>query len=364
MWDGGGNSNSDGLLFIERCYIVRIQDCTLSNIAKSTADCLTVKNTFNFKWDGGNISGTFPLGTNRNGIRIGSGGTDPWVTSNIEITNTLIQYNGKYGVHIDHVGNIMDNLALDNVSIGKNSEWNIYVNSPDVSNVKLKNVHFEGSGWNNTNTPATGFGNLFAKDIKGLSVDTCLSFNAHTHFYLDGVEGFNFTGLKAFAGAGIIIPSSTMLKLRSTSNTCHGALRESENFIREDLIDTLYDISETNPINLLRDFCTHAENESGWSSRYEPNPDIYKNTIINRKGSFVSDQMYSPDGVDWYKMMIAKKYRGEKGSIPTAAPAEGQGTFMFNNNGVVQGTTGSQYIVMGWYYSGGAWRDMRTLTGT
>ena len=86
--------------------------------------------------------------------------------------------------------------------------------------------------------------------------------------------------------------------------------------------------------------------------------------VVNRVTGGAAAQMYTPNGVDWYKMMIARKYQGDIGTEPVGVPDEGNGSFWFNNNGVVQGAASSQYIIFGWYYAGGAYREMRTLTGT
>ena len=268
QWNGQGNTDSDGLLFLERVYMVDFKGVSLENIGKSTADCLTIRNCFNVNWNGGNISGTFPLGTNRSGVRIGSTTATPWATSNVAFRNTLIQYNGKNALFTIHEGNIMDNLIIENSSLGKNSEWHVHVDSPDISNVTLSNVHFEDSGWNGTTTPDTGFGNLLAVNIKCLSVENCLSVDAHTHFFLDGVQGFNFTGNKVFESGVVTIAGSTMIKLRSTTSRCTGAFRISENFIRDDQIDDLYNIVETEQITLTRDFVIKAQSNAEWAATY------------------------------------------------------------------------------------------------
>lgn len=50
----------------------------------------------------------------------------------------------------------------------------------------------------------------------------------------------------------------------------------------------------------------------------------------------------------------------------TSAPASGTwatGDKVKNTNPSEAGTAGSKYVVIGWIYVGGSWKDMRVLTG-
>lgn len=366
-WYGGDNTESDGGIFIDRCYILQVRECSSSGWGKSTAVAAEFRNVFNCKVEGGNYANGYPGVTGQAAIRVGSKnslsvGTDAWNTSNVIITNLLVQH-AKYGIEVAHDGNIFDNLTIDNVSLGKNGQWGIYCRNPNVNNIKIVNNHFESGGYNESNIPNSNTGHITIHRSRGVEISNNSFQDALLYIDLDSVPAFDIgRGNKFFETGNYSLTGNILLKLRTSTAACIGSF--GENDIRTDQIDVLYDLVESNGfrIDLARRFRTKSI-EANWNTAVFPNPTSYQGTVVDRYQSTNApfDMMVSA-GSSWYRMMVSSMYKGERTSIPTTV--ENLGSFYLNKSATLDGPTGSKYLVFGWYCMGGsAWKPLRMLTG-
>ncbi|MNF53961.1 hypothetical protein D3C84_353700 [compost metagenome] len=362
---GGDNVLSDGGIYIDRCYIVRVEDVSSSGWGKVGAHAAEFRNVFNFELSGGNYANGFPGSSGDAVVVVGSknsGNGDEWNTSNVTLRNTLLQH-GMYGLKVEHDGNIFDNLTLDNVSFGKNALWNVYTDTPNINNIGIRQGHFESPGYNGSSVPNAGSGHIKIHRATCVDIGTVSFQDALTYFDFDSVRAFDIgRGNKYFETGYYALAGSTLLKIRTTYGNCIGAWGENE--IRFDQIDKPFDFVETAPyrIDVARRARTKVV-ESFWDSEIYMNPKAYQGTVINRYQSANApfDQMIT-DGASWYRSMISSMYKGERIGIPTTN--ENQGSFYLNKNGTLQGEPGAKYIVFGWYsLGGGSWQPMRFLTG-
>jgi len=367
MWIyGNGNLISEGGIYIDRAYFVDLRNLYVSGYSKESAVSVKVTNVFNFLAQQFQFANGFPLAKGRASFQVGSVGHNAWNSSNIQLINGACQYGGYANIEIIHSENILDNLVIDNVTLGKSGKYSFYADNADVSTVTLKNNHFESAGWAGDGNPlAADSAHIYAHKLKSLQLENNHHQDARTYIDIDSVGSFNADGGYYLESGAYDITGNTLLKCRTTSGSINGRFGAAN--IRTDQIDNLFDYVESdgNIVSIVNEW-RRQPNESIWNSDVFHNPNVFKSQIVNRVASTNApfDQMYSPDGTEWGRMMYSRLYRGERSTSPNGIVTGQAGWFYFNSAGVTAGTSGNVYMVIGWKCtSGSSWKEMRVLTG-
>lgn len=353
IWiDGGNNTDSLGGLRTDRCYIVDIRNCAVQGFGKTGGSLVSAQNVFNWKWEGGQISGNYPTASASNGITVGSTGASAWNTSNVQIKNTLIQ-RCNIGLNVNHTANLMDNLLVDNTSFGTNTTAHIYSPNANVSNITLTNNHFEST--------AAGTGVNIRKAVSVVMRNN-YSQNALKHVYLEDVDGFELVANKLANGTAIA--GDTGIHVKYSAGPCRGSI--SGNSINTSEITTAYNIEGAVGV----DWGIIVTSEASWAY-YASKASTFKGAIFFRYEREPYTAMWtSPDGVEWYNYVMSLRTNGEASSIPTTGAYVRGGT-VANLEPVELGAGGSKYVNIGWmrmttgsgHVLNTDWMEMRTLTG-
>ena len=196
---GNQTTSATGALNISRTFQVELDRLELGSFYSSSAIVLNAQNVFSLAVNNCHIycaENDTDIGTAKGDcVLVGSPDPDSWSSSNLVFTGGLLQ-RGDYGLRVtaSHVGSL-DNLTIDNVSIGNNRENNLRI--PDVTGrittVTLKNVHFENAGRTGSSTIALK-DSVYVNDIDSLSIDNCHSNGANVHYNLLDISSINIIG--------------------------------------------------------------------------------------------------------------------------------------------------------------------------
>lgn len=359
---GDNNTTSEGGFLFERCYVVRLEDCSAVSWAKSTAHAVQIRNVFNFEVSGGNYSNGFPNGQGSHVFRVGSKSPDAWNTSNVIIRNTLIQRAGGYGVFIDQEANIFDNLLIDNVSFGSNMLGSFYANTTLLNNLTIKNCHFESAGKLPDNTLSDVY-HVYVRGPSCVEVTNNSFQDAKWHARLENINSFVFENNKIFETGVYTIAASVGL----TCVNSYGSV--GANRIDTAQIDTRYSFDTASRVAMGILDTTEAE----WFPTIFNAPTTYRNAIINRRERARDFDMLAvaPNGVNWRILNMSTRSVSWANTIPTTGSYT-RGDIVYNEDPAILGTSGNQYTVLGWrrittgsgHTSGTDWVVMRVLTGT
>ncbi|GEM_PF-4585042 len=389
LWfDGEGNTTSDGGVNIQRSYIVDLNRVQISKFEKDGAIQLNVRNTFNFIFRNGQISGSYPAAGGGYGVVIGSDTPNEWNTSNVQIVNSLIQRNKYYGLLILQAANVFDNLLLDNVSIGNNGlggkgplvsngtavGGSIFSDSPNINNIEIRNIHFESAGYDYSNPGIIALRtHLDLRNCRNVRIANNSFQDANTHINLEDVQDFTIENNKIYeTGNYSNLTAATAIKIARVDGVSNG--RMGQNTIYFDNIETPYNIDSSSYV----DTGYINADEAQWSGLYYPNPMIWRGSTVVRRGVNTDhaypyfNQMYvTPDGVNWLRYVLSGKRYEEATAMPSSG-AYNIGDFVRKiDTSAVSGSAGSRYIVFGWYrlttgsshVANTDWVEVRTLTG-
>lgn len=361
---GNANTVSDGGIKIDRAYFVELNRMWSSGWWKSDAVAARVTNVFNFMAQNFQFANGFPLPQGQAAFQIGSEGPSAWNTSNVVLLNGACQYS-KNNIEVIHSSGVFDNFVVDNVTMGKAGLNSFLSDKANVNNITIRNEHLESPGFTGEGNPLDAAA-THIKIAKALSVliENNSQQDARVFIDLDSTPDVMINLGKFFETGNYDLTGNKLLKVRTATSGVNIQLNAPN--IRTDQIDNLLDAVESG--GFLISFDTRwrrAVSESTWNSLILAQPKLFQSQIINRVGSANApfDQMYSADGSTFGRMMYSTQYKGERTTIP--ATVENQGSFYIKKNTVVQGTAGSQYIILAWITTGGGtWHEMRTLTGT